>query len=82
MVIWVKLITYLVNGKWCIVTGKLKGANILIALFNEVYVLAKVDYPNRIVKAYLSDKDAVVEVDVVELFKLTQSESCLVWCEL
>ena len=62
--------------------GKLKGANILIALFNEVYVLAKVDYPNRTVKVYLSDKDAVVEVDVVELFKLTQSESCLVWCEL
>lgn len=62
--------------------NKLKGANILIALFNEVYVLAKVDYPNRTVKVYLSDKDAVVEVDVVELFKLTQSESCLVWCEL
>ena len=62
--------------------NKLKGANILIALFNEVYVLAKVDYQNRTVKVYLSDKDAVVEVDVVELFKLTQSESCLVWCEL
>ena len=62
--------------------SKLKGANILIALFNEVYVLAKVDYPNRTVKVYLSDKDTIVEVDVVELFKLTQSESCLVWCEL
>ena len=62
--------------------SKLKGANILIALFNGVYVLAKVVYPNRTVMVYLSDKDTIVEVDVVELFKLTQSESCLAWCEL
>ena len=62
--------------------SKLKGANVLVALFNGVYILAKVDYPNKAVKTYFSDKDVVVDIQIEQLFQITQDERCLLWTEL
>lgn len=62
--------------------SKLKDANILIAMFNAVYILAKVDYPSKVVKTYFSDKDVVVDIHIEQLFQITQDERCLLWMEL
>lgn len=62
--------------------SKLKDANILIAMFNAVYILAKVDYPSKVVKTYFSDKDVVVDIQIEQLFQITQDERCLLWTEL
>ena len=62
--------------------SKLKDANILIAMFNGVYILSKVDYPSKVVKTYFSDKDVVVDIQIEQLFQITQDERCLLWTEL
>lgn len=62
--------------------SKLKDFNILIALFNGVYILAKVDYPSKVVQTYFSDKDVVVDLQIEQLFQITQDERCLLWTEL
>ena len=62
--------------------SKLKGANVLIGMFNAVYILAKVDYPSKVVKTYFSDKDVVVDIQIEQLFQITQDERCLLWTEL
>ena len=60
--------------------GKHKEANVLILLHTGVYLLSSVKAPNRNCSTYLSDKDTVVDVDVVQVMKVTQQSAC--WCEL
>ena len=59
---------------------KHKDANILILLHTGVYLLSSVKAPNRNCSTYLSDKDTVVDVDVVQVMKVTQQSAC--WCEI
>ena len=59
---------------------KHKEANVLILLHTGVYLLSSVKAPNRNCLTYLSDKDTVVDVDVVQVMKVTQQSAC--WCEL
>ena len=55
-------------------------ANVLILLHTGVYLLSSVKAPNRNCSTYLSDKDTVVDVDVVQVMKVTQQSAC--WCEI
>ena len=57
-----------------------KDANVLLLLHTGVYLLSSVKAPNRNCLTYLSDKDTVVDVDVVQVMKVTQQSAC--WCEL
>ena len=57
-----------------------KEANVLILLSTGVYLLASVKAPNRNCSTYLSDKDTMVDVDVVQVMKVTQQSVC--WCEI
>ena len=59
---------------------KHKDANVLILLHNGVYLLSSVKAPNRSCSTYLSDKDTKVDVDVVQVMKVTQQSVC--WCEI
>ena len=59
---------------------KHKEANVLILLSTGVYLLASVNAPQRSCKTYLSDKDTAMQVDVVDIMKVTQQSAC--WCEL
>ena len=59
---------------------KHKDANVLILLHTGDYLLSSVKAPNRICSTYLSDKDTVVDVDVVQVMKVTQQSAC--WCEI
>ena len=59
---------------------KHKEANVLILLGTGVYLLASVNAPQRSCKTYLSDKDTAMQVDVVDIMKVTQQSVC--WCEL
>ena len=59
---------------------KHKEANVLILLHTGVYLLSSVKAPNRNCLTYLSDKDTVVDVDVVQVMKVTQQSAC--WCEI
>ncbi len=60
--------------------SKHKEANVLILLGTGVYLLASVNSPERSCKTYLSDKDTTMQVDVVDIMKVTQQSVC--WCEL
>ena len=60
--------------------SKHKEANVLILLGTGVYLLSSVKAPNRNCSTYLSDKDTMVDVDVVQVMKVTQQSVC--WCEL
>ena len=60
--------------------SKHKEANVLILLNTGVYLLSSVKAPNRNCSTYLSDKDTMVDVDVVQVMKVTQQALC--WCEL
>ena len=60
--------------------SKHKEANVLILLSTGVYLLASVSAPQRSCKTYLSDKDTTMQVDVVDIMKVTQQSVC--WCEL
>ena len=60
--------------------SKHKDANVLIALQNGNYMLCLLAPPNRSVKVYLSDKDETMQVDVLDIMKVTQQSVC--WCEL
>lgn len=59
---------------------KHKEANVLILLRTGVYLLASVNAPQRICKTYLSDKDTAMQVDVLDIMKVTQQSVC--WCEI
>ena len=59
---------------------KHKEANVLILLHTGVYLLSSVKALQRSCKTYLSDKDTMVDVDVVQIMKVTQQSAC--WCEL
>ena len=59
---------------------KHKDANILILLNTGVYLLASVNAPQRSCKTYLSDKNTLTQVDVLDIMKVTQQSVC--WCEL
>ena len=59
---------------------KHKDANVLILLHNGVYLLSSVKAPNRSCSTYLSDKDTMVDVDVVQVMKVSQQSAC--WCEI
>ena len=59
---------------------KHKDANALILLHTGVYLLSSVKAPNRNCSTYLSDKDTKVDVDVVQVMKVTQQSAC--WCEI
>lgn len=60
--------------------SKHQEANVLILLGTGVYLLASVNAPERSCKTYLSDKDVIMQVDVVDIMKVTQQSVC--WCEL
>ena len=60
--------------------SKHKEANVLILLSTGVYLLASVNAPQRSCETYLSDKDTAMQVDVVDIMKVTQQSVC--WCEL
>ena len=60
--------------------SKHKEANVLILLVTGVYLLSSVNAPERSCKTYLSDKDTSMQVDVVDIMKVTQQSVC--WCEL
>ncbi len=60
--------------------SKHKEANVLILLSTGVYLLTSVNAPERSCKTYLSDKDTTMQVDVVDIMKVTQQSVC--WCEL
>ena len=60
--------------------SKHKEANVLILLSTGVYLLASVNAPQRSCKTYLSDKGVTMQVDVVDIMKVTQQSVC--WCEL
>ena len=60
--------------------SKHKEANVLILLSTGVYLLASVNAPERSCKTYLSDKDTTMQVDVLDIMKVTQQSVC--WCEL
>ena len=60
--------------------NKHKEANVLILLHTGVYLLSSVKAPNRNCSTYLSDKDTTMQVDVVDIMKVTQQSAC--WCEL
>ena len=60
--------------------SKHKDANVLILLHTGVYLLSSVKAPNRSCLTYLSDKDTTMQVDVVDIMKVTQQSVC--WCEL
>ena len=60
--------------------SKHKDANVLILLSTGVYLLASVKAPNRSCSTYLSDKDTTMQVDVLDIMKVTQQSVC--WCEL
>lgn len=60
--------------------SKMKDANVLILLSTGVYLLVSVNAPQRSCKTYLSDKDTTMQVDVVDIMKVTQQSVC--WCEL
>ena len=60
--------------------SKHKEANVLILLGTGVYLLASVNAQERSCKTYLSDKDTTMQVDVVDIKKVTQQSVC--WCEL
>ena len=60
--------------------NKHKEANVLILLHTGVYLLSSVKAPNRNCSTYLSDKDTTMQVDVVDIMKVTQQSVC--WCEL
>ena len=60
--------------------SKHKEANALILLGTGVHLLASVNAPERSCKTYLSDKDTTIQVDVVDIMKVTQQSVC--WCEL
>ena len=60
--------------------SKHKEANVLILLSTGVYLLVSVNAPERSCKTYLSDKDTSMQVDVVDIMKVTQQSVC--WCEL
>ena len=60
--------------------SKHKEANVLILLGTGVYLLAAVNAPERSCKTYLSDKDTTMQVDVLDIMKVTQQSVC--WCEL
>ena len=60
--------------------SKHKEANVLILLNTGVYLLASINAPERSCKTYLSDKDTTMQVDVVDIMKVTQQSVC--WCEL
>lgn len=60
--------------------NKHKEANVLILLHTGVYLLSSVKAPNRNCSTYLSDKDSMVDVDVVQVMKVTQQSAC--WCEI
>ena len=60
--------------------NKYKEANVLILLHTGVYLLSSVKAPNRSCSTYLSDKDTKVDVDVVQVMKVTQQSAC--WCEI
>ena len=59
---------------------KHKDANVLILLNTGVYLLSSVKAPNRNCSTNLSDKDTMVDVDVVQVMRVTQQSAC--WCEL
>lgn len=59
---------------------KHKEANVLILLYTGVYLLSSVKAPNRNCSTYLSDKDTMVDVDVVQVMKVTQQSAC--WCKI
>ena len=59
---------------------KHKEANVLILLHTGVYLLSSVKALNRNCSTYLSDKDTMVDVDVVQVMKVTQQSAC--WCEI
>ena len=60
--------------------SKHNEANVLILLNTGVYLLASVNAPQSSCKTYLSDKDTKVQVDVLDIMKVTQQSVC--WCEL
>ena len=60
--------------------SKHKEANVLILLDTGIYLLASVNAPKRSCKTYLSDKDVAMQVDVVDIMKVTQQSVC--WCEI
>ena len=60
--------------------SKHKDANVLILLSTGVYLLSSVNAPQRSCKTYLSDKDVAMQVDVLDIMKVTQQSVC--WCEL
>ena len=60
--------------------SKHKEANVLILLGTGVYLLVSVNALQRSCKTYLSDKDIITQVDVVDIMKVTQQSVC--WCEL
>ena len=60
--------------------SKHKEANVLVLLSTGVYLLASVNALQRSCKTYLSDKDTTMQVDVVDIMKVTQQSAC--WCEI
>ena len=60
--------------------SKHKEANVLILLGTGVYLLSSVNALERSCKTYLSDKDTTMQVDVLDIMKVTQQSVC--WCEL
>ena len=60
--------------------SKHKEANVLILLATGVYLLSSVNAPERSCKTYLSDKDVTIQVDVLDIMKVTQQSVC--WCGL
>ena len=63
-------------------SSKMKDANVLVLLYNGVYILGCVKPPERKTKVYLSDKNEIITVDVTELFKIAQDDKCICWVEL
>ena len=60
--------------------SKHKEANVLILLGTGVYLLASVNTQQRRCKTYLSDKATTMQVDLVDIMKVTQQSVCR--CEL
>ena len=60
--------------------SKMKEANVLVLMQTGVYILATIKHQNSNVEVYLSDKDEIVNTDVVQLFNVCQNSVC--WVEL
>lgn len=59
----------------------LPDANVLVALKDGGYMLAKVSPPNRVVQVYMSKQNSIVYAEVEQLFKVIQTMA-FCWCQM